>query len=131
MDYKEISTANARKHCIATHSSFLCFTAVLYVTAITYVTAILYVTATHYVRAILYVTAILCGVSMWRVDWEQEAVEARKQSIAVQAERLLSGSACDVENSLDEAAQNSLLPGEFCRTRLLLVPEHGPTCETA
>ncbi|KAL3156932.1 hypothetical protein ABBQ38_001194 [Trebouxia sp. C0009 RCD-2024] len=59
-------------------------------------------------------TAILCGVSMWRVDWEQEAVEARKQSIAVQAERLLPGSACDggdVENSLEGAPQGSLLPG--------------------
>lgn len=65
-------------------------------------------------KAGLYFTAILCGVSMWRVDWEQEAVEARKQSIAVQAERLLPGSACDVsdvENSLDGGPQGSLLPG--------------------
>ena len=51
---------------------------------------------------------------MWRVDWEQEAVEARKQSIAVQGERLLPGSACDVsdvENSMDGTPQGSLLPG--------------------
>lgn len=63
-----------------------------------------------------FVTAILCGVSMWRVDWEQEAVEAQKQSIALQGERLLQGSACDeddVENNShrDGTPQGSLLPG--------------------
>lgn len=43
----------------------------------------------------LCVTAVLCAVAMWRVDWEEEAVEARKQSIAMQAERLLHSSSCD------------------------------------
>ena len=51
---------------------------------------------------------------MWRVDWEEEAVEARKHSIAMQAERLLQGSPCDVtdvENSLNGASQGSHLAG--------------------
>ena len=67
------------------------------------------------------VTAVSCGVSMWRVDWEEEAVEARarKQSIAIQAEtlRLLQSSsrdARDVENSLDGVPQGSCRPGRFC-----------------
>lgn len=61
----------------------------------------------------LCVAATLCGVSMWRVDWEEEAVQARKQSIAMQAERLLQGSSCDVtdvESSLDGVPQGSRLP---------------------
>ena len=51
---------------------------------------------------------------MWRVDWEEEAVQARKHSIAMQAERLLQGSpgdVTDVENSLNGAPQGSHLPG--------------------
>ena len=51
---------------------------------------------------------------MWRVDWQEEAVQARKHSIAMQAERLLQGSPCDVtdvENSLNGAPQGSNLPG--------------------
>ena len=51
---------------------------------------------------------------MWRVDWEEEAAEARKHSIAMQAERLLQGSPCDVtdvENSLNGASQGSHLAG--------------------
>ena len=67
-----------------------------------------------YLTAVLWITAILCGVSMWRVDWEGEAVEARKHSIALQAERLLQGPPCDVtdvENSLNAAPQVSRLPG--------------------
>ena len=63
---------------------------------------------------VLWIAAILCGVSMWRVDWEGEAVEARKHSIALQAQRLLQGSPCDVadvENSLNGAPQGSRLPG--------------------
>ncbi len=54
---------------------------------------------------------------MWRVDWEEEAVQARKQSIAMQAERLLQaspGGGTDVENSLDGVPQGSCPPGGVC-----------------
>lgn len=46
----------------------------------------------------LCVTAVSCGASMWRVDWEEEEAEARKQSIAMQAERLLHSSSCDARD---------------------------------
>ncbi|DBA92170.1 hypothetical protein WJX77_011744 [Trebouxia sp. C0004] len=57
------------------------------------------------------VTALLCGVSMVRVDWEQEAEE---HSIARQADRLSqhpSNNARDVENMLDGIPEESSLPG--------------------
>ncbi|DBB06227.1 hypothetical protein WJX82_010050 [Trebouxia sp. C0006] len=60
------------------------------------------------------VTALLCGVSMVRVNWEQEAEEAQKHSIARQADRLLqhpSNDGTDVENMLDGIPEESTLPG--------------------
>lgn len=58
--------------------------------------------------------ALLCGVSMVRVNWEQEAEEAQKHSIARQADRLLqhpSNDGTDVENMLDGIPEESSLPG--------------------
>ncbi len=52
---------------------------------------------------------------MVRVDWEQEAEEAQKHSIARQADRLLqhpSNDLTDVENMLDGIPEESTLPGE-------------------
>ena len=50
---------------------------------------------------------------MWRVNWEEEAVEARKHSLAMQHERLMhephAGNG-DVENSVN--GEGSRLPGE-------------------
>ena len=66
--------------------------------------------------------ALLCGVSMWRVNWEEEAVEARKHSLAMQAERLLQNPSADMdddENSLN--GQGSHLPGESCDIRHMSV----------
>ena len=59
--------------------------------------------------------ALLCGISMVRVDWEQEAEEAQKHSIARQADRLSqhpSNDGTDVENMLDGIPEESSLPGE-------------------
>ncbi|DBA68436.1 TPA: hypothetical protein ACH3X2_013734 [Trebouxia sp. C0005] len=60
------------------------------------------------------VTALLCGVSMVRVDWEEEAGEAQKHSIARQADRLSqhpSNDGTDVENMLDGIPEQSTSPG--------------------
>ena len=51
---------------------------------------------------------------MLRVDWQQEAVDARKHSVARQADRLLqhpSNDLNDVENMLDGVPEESSLPG--------------------
>ena len=53
---------------------------------------------------------------MWRVNWEEEAGEARKHSLAMQAERLMQNPSADlgdVENSLN--GEGSRLPGESSR----------------
>lgn len=52
---------------------------------------------------------------MVRVDWEEEAGEAQKHSIARQADRLSqhpSNDGTDVENMLDGIPEQSTSPGE-------------------
>lgn len=66
--------------------------------------------------------ALLCAVSLLRVDWTQEAEDARKRSVASEAERLLqhpSNDLRDVENILEGTPENSSLPG-MCLLLLLL-----------
>lgn len=51
---------------------------------------------------------------MLRVDWQQEAVDAGKRSLAMQTERLLqhpSSDLTDVENTLEGIPENSSSPG--------------------
>ncbi len=77
--------------------------------------------------------ALLCGVSMVRVDWEQEAEEAQKHSIARQADRLLqhpSNNGTDVENMLDGIPEESTMPGEcipVAGANDVKAPRLGPT----
>ena len=53
--------------------------------------------------------ALLCGVSLLRVDWPKEAKEARKASLAAEADRLQhqAQEGTDIEQAIDAEAPSS------------------------